>query len=433
MRSLRRRLLISLWIAVLAVGVVSAAVAYLQVSRQAKGLLDNQLAQIAVLVSGPSAGTRPPPSDDSDIEVAVWDADGTLKYSSSTLLGERHAAHEGFSDIRLSRELYRMYATEIGGQHVEVAQPVDVREDQAEVAAIAALLPVLLLIPALAIVIGFVIRKLLQPVRELAQVVARRDDFAQETLPSAGLPTELKPLVEEINKLLTRQREAAERERAFIADAAHALRTPLAALQLQADVLEGSADAQERAARLADLRAGIQRAARLSTQLLSLARAESGAVGNPDSVALDDALLEVNSLYGPTAKTASVALSVEGSSGVRVRTDLRRLILVFGNLLENALRYSPPGARIDVLTRREGKDVEVQVLDEGPGIPESEIVRVFERFHRPVDDDRSGSGLGLATVQSLVRQIGGEVTLHNRADRRGLCARVVLPCTNPTG
>jgi two-component system OmpR family sensor kinase len=326
-----------------------------------------------------------------------------------------------------------MYATEIGGQHVEVAQPVDVREDQAEVAAIAALLPVLLLIPALAIVIGFVIRKLLQPVRELAQVVARRDDFAQETLPSAGLPTELKPLVEEINKLLTRQREAAERERAFIADAAHALRTPLAALQLQADVLEGSADAQERAARLADLRAGIQRAARLSTQLLSLARAESGAVGNPESVALDDALLEVNSLYGPTAKTASVALSVEGSSGVRVRTDLRRLILVFGNLLENALRYSPPGARIDVLTRREGKDVEVQVLDEGPGIPESEIVRVFERFHRPVDDDRSGSGLGLATVQSLVRQIGGEVTLHNRADRRGLCARVVLPCTNPTG
>jgi len=150
-------------------------------------------------------------------------------------------------------------------------------------------------------------------------------------------------------------------------------------------------------------------------------------------VALDEALLEVNSLYGPTAKTASVALSVEGSSGVRVRTDLRRLILVFGNLLENALRYSPPGARIDVLTRREGKDVEVQVLDEGPGIPESEIVRVFERFHRPVDDDRSGSGLGLATVQSLVRQIGGEVTLHNRADRRGLCARVVLPCTNPTG
>ncbi len=169
MISLRRRLLISLWLAVLGVGAVSATVAYFQVSREARYLLDSQLEQIAVLVGGRGTGPRQAPSDDSDIEVATWNADGTLKYSSSPLLLERHAAHPGFSEIRLNKEPYRLFATDVGALHVEVAQPVDVRDDQAEVAAGAALLPILLLIPALAIVIGFVIRELLRPVRESGQ------------------------------------------------------------------------------------------------------------------------------------------------------------------------------------------------------------------------------------------------------------------------
>ncbi len=264
-------------------------------------------------------------------------------------------------------------------------------------------------------------------------MVAKRDDFAQESLSSAGLPTELKPLVEEINKLLIRQREAAEREREFIADAAHALRTPLAALQLQADVLEGSSDPQERAARLHDLRSGIQRAARLSAQLLSLARAESATPGPLTSVDLDAALSEVHSLYAPAADATSLTLDIEANSNVHVKADVRRLILIFGNLLENALRYTPAGGRIEVRTRVEGASVTVEVSDEGPGIPEGELARAFERFHRPANDNRAGSGLGLATVQGLVRQMGGEVSLHNRNDRSGLSARVSLPCLAPQG
>ncbi len=431
MKSLRRRLLVALWVAVCIVGALSAGIAYLQVSQQAKGLLDNQLQQVAQLVAGRgSPGERAAVNEDSDIEVGTWQRDGTLQYASSPLLQRPRATAPGFSDVILGAEPYRLYAAQVGELHVEVAQPADARDDQAEAAVLSALLPILLLMPVLAIVIALVIRSLLQPVRELAAAVARRDPFAAAPLEARRLPSEVAPLVEEINKLLARQREAAQRERTFIADAAHALRTPLAALQLQADVLEGSTDPAERATRLAELRAGIQRAARLSGQLLELAQTESDQPLAATAVDLDAALQDVHALYDPAASMASIDLTLEAHSQAQVPTDARRLLLIVGNLLDNALRYTPAHGHIEVHALRSGAMATVEVRDQGPGIPDAEIPHVFERFRRTPEDHRAGSGLGLATVQSLVRQLGGSVSLHNRADGAGLVARVCLPCTN---
>lgn len=431
MRSLRRRLLVALWIAVSCVGALSAVIAYLQVSHYAKDLLDSQLQQLAALAAGRNTQDVPRTADrDSDIDVAAWRRDGTLQYSSSALLHERRANTPGFSDVILGKEPYRLYAAQLGDLHVEVAQPIDLRNDQAAAAVLAALLPMLLLMPVLAIVIALVIRALLQPVRDLAAAVARRDALTAAPLDGRGLPSEVAPLVEEINKLLARQHEAAQRERTFIADAAHALRTPLAALQLQADVLEGSSDPAERAARLAELRAGIQRATRLSGQLLQQAHIDSGAEADPAAVDLDTALREVHALYDPAAALASIDLALDVHSRARVHTDARRLLLIFGNLLDNALRYTPAHGRIELRAQRNEDTATVEVRDQGPGIPEAELPRVFERFRKVPEDTRAGSGLGLATVQSLVRQLGGSVSLHNRADGAGLVARVSLPCTD---
>ncbi|MBS0580580.1 MAG: two-component sensor histidine kinase [Proteobacteria bacterium] len=428
MTSLRRRLLVALWIAVCGVGALSALIAYWQVDREANALLDHQLAQVAAMVAGRDTGSaRAAGEDDSDIEVASWRPDGTLQYASSDRVRERHAARAGFSAIRLGQEPYRLYAADIGGQHVEVAQPQDLRDDQAEAAALAALLPILLLLPVLAIVIALVIRALLQPVRALAATVATREAYAEGALATRGLPSEVVPLVDEINKLLARQREAAQRERDFIADAAHALRTPLAALQLQADVLDGSPDPAERAARLADLRAGIRRAARLAAQLLHLARTESGGQSAAAAVDLDVVLEELRALQAPAAERAGVQLVIAAASGARVRGDTRRLLLIFGNLVENALRYSPPASRVEVFAQASGGGATVEVRDEGPGIAAAAMERVFARFGTAPDDRHAGSGLGLATVRSLVHQLGGEITLHNRSDGPGLIARVQLP------
>jgi two-component system OmpR family sensor kinase len=417
-----------LWIAVSVIAVLSATVAYFEVRREAKELLDDQLQQIAaVAVSQSTAATGAIKNEDNDIEVAVWDRSGALQYSSSPAMTKPLSAAPGFSEVRIGQDPYRVYARILDGRHVEVAQPVDVRNDQAEEAALAALLPMLILMPVLAIIIGLVIRRQLRPVKDLAALVARRDTFVSAPLPVAELPTEVRPLVEDINRLLARQTEAAQRERHFIADAAHALRTPIAALQLQIDVLDGSADPAERAARLADLRAGVQRASRLSEQLLSLARAESSLDFAAQGADVNDTLRDIRELYEPAASAAGVTLDLSGRAGGVIRGAPRQLILICSNLLDNALRYTRSGGKVELRTADSEGGLRIEVWDEGPGLPENELERVFERFYRAPGDGSTGSGLGLATVETLVRQLGGHISLHNRADRSGLIARVVLP------
>jgi two-component system OmpR family sensor kinase len=426
-KSLRRNLLVSLWIAVSVLAIVSSAIAYVQVSKHAKQLLDSQLQQIATLVASQKAGKANTP-DDSDIEVAIWDRNGTLQFSSMLQMTQQQRAESGFSEVILNAEPYRLYTGILDGERVAVAQPVDVRDDQAEAAALAALLPMLLLLPVVSIIIAFVIRTLLQPVKDVAAAVSRRETFAGDLLPSHGLPKEVIPLVDEINRLLARQNAAAQRERHFVEDAAHALRTPLTALQLQADILDGSTDPGERNARLADLREGIRRAARLSDQLLSLADAGSTLNPSGQTANVDDTLQDVQALYDPAASAAHVALDFTGHSNAKILGAPRGLILICSNLLDNALRYTQAGGRVELRTDAGQGKARIEVWDEGPGLPEGELKRVFERFYRVPGDASTGSGLGLATVQAVVRQLGGHISLHNRSDRSGLIARVILPC-----
>jgi signal transduction histidine kinase len=263
-------------------------------------------------------------------------------------------------------------------------------------------------------------------VRRLAAEVAERDAFERAGLEAAGLPAEVAPLVDEINRLLARQNAAAQRQRQFVADAAHALRTPLAALQLQADVLEGAADPQDYAARFADLRAGIRRAGLLSEQLLQIAhRAPTDAPEQP--LQLDGVLREVVDLYQPAAATAGVNLKLQAHSQASIRTSSRTLLLIFGNLLDNALRFTPARGTVELRAQSSDGTVRIEVQDEGPGMPAAELTRVFEPFYRAAGDRSGGSGLGLATVASLVRELGGQIRLYNREDRSGLLACVSLP------
>lgn len=426
--SLRWRLLLSLWIAVSLVGVIAATIAYRKVNHEAKGLLDNQMQQIASIVAAQIVATQEPRrARDSDIEVAVWNADGTPRYVSTALLSVPRTDGPGFSEIMLKGEPYRVYAVDIGGRHIEVAQPVDVREDQAEAAAEAALLPSLLLLPVLAGVIALVIRTLLRPIHAVAATIARRGALTDGALDARALPSEVVPLVEEINRLLERQREALERETAFIADAAHALRTPLAALQLQADVLDGSPREDERAVRLSALRAGIRRAAHLSDQLLSLARSNARGTITEEHSDLDGALREVATLYTEALSAAHGFLELDLRAEARVRCDKRRLLLIFTNLLDNAVRHTPKGGRVQIAAFAQQGRAHVEILDDGPGLPPEELTRVFQRFYRAPNARGDGSGLGLATVRSLVTQFGGSVELRNREGASGLIVHLRLP------
>jgi two-component system, OmpR family, sensor kinase len=426
MSSLRRRLLLSSSLAVGVVGLICATVAYRQVSDQTRTLLDDQLAQIARLAAQTVDGSEIQNRGDEDIVVSVWSADQKLKFSTAAGVA-LPLLPAGFAEVVLKAEPYRVYSTVIGQRHIAVAQPVDIRDDQAEAAALAAFLPLLVLMPVLAIVLALVIRAQLKPVHNLALQVAQRGPFERDGLEATGLPAEVLPLVDEINRLLSRQNAAAQRERQFVTDAAHALRTPLAALQLQADVLEGATSPEEYAARFTDLRAGVRRAAHLSDQLLSVARSKPAADSARVSLEVAAALREVVDLYQPAASAAGVTLRLRTDTHATVRADSRRLLLIFGNLLDNALRYTPTGGEIELRAQSAAGSIQIEVQDQGPGLPAAELARVFEPFYRVAGDPGGASGLGLATVANLVKELGGHVKLRNRDDRSGLLACITLP------
>ena len=448
MTSLRKGLTVWLWAAVGVVGAVCVLIGNWDARTETQAQVDYQMQQVArILASQDFSNPRPAgepvkpeiiPSIninhdvDDDLIATVRDSAGRLLYASSSnrqLPGGVLPASSalGFQTLELGSGRYRVFAAQSNELRIEVAQSVDVIREAEGGIALATLLPIVILLPVLAVVIGLAIRRQLRPLNAAAANIALRPPLSLDLLPAEGMPHEVRPLVDEINRLLRRLRTAVEREQRFVTDAAHALRTPLTALQLQADVLDGGKDANEKAARLADLRAGIRRVVRLSEQLLSLARSESESGPITITTDLDATLAEVAAVYRGAAQASGIDLQLEAASGARVYGNARRLTLIFGNLLDNSLRYTPAGGHVRISAAVKEDRAQIQVWDEGCGVPPQDLERVFERFYRASDAKNSGNGLGLATVETLVRQLGGTVILQNRADHTGLVATVTLP------
>ncbi len=434
MTTLRARLTLWLWIALALVGSGSAGFVYLRAERGTQALLDYQMQQVARLVAArkidptlPTSGraVNAASSPEEDLLVTVRDEAGAVRYGTDTAVPLPQPV-PGFSERDIGGARYRVYGLDTGVRTVAIAQAVQVRRDAAIGAALAALLPVVVLIPVLALVIGFVIRRGLRPLEVTIHTIAERSPLALEPLPLASQPEDLRPLIDAMNRLIGRLRESLEHERRFVGDAAHALRTPIAALQLQADVLEGCRDPAESEARLRELRAGIGRIVRLANQLLALAEDGEGR-RTATRTAVDAVFEEVAGLYGTMAAARGVRIELAPDADGDVPGDVGQLLLIVGNLLENALWHTPRGGVVRVGSSRVGHNVVVEIVDEGPGLPAQELARVFERFYRAPSAHDGGSGLGLATARAVAERLGGSVTLENRTDRTGLVARATLP------
>jgi two-component system, OmpR family, sensor kinase len=453
-KSLRGALTVWLWVTIGVVGVASAIVAIWQAERETQEQVDYQMQQVAQIVAGQSFASAQSDVDlseakifpsihihhdkDDDLIVSVRNADGQLVYASRS---NRHLPGRalpdfdqlGFQTRQIGHGSFRVFAARsAGGLHIQVAQSMDVIQEAEGGIAAATLLPIGLLLPLLAIVLGWVIRRQLRPLKSTTAVLASRPPLSLDLLPAEGVPTEVSPLIEEINRLMRRLSTAMDREKRFVTDAAHCLRTPLTALQIQAEILDGGDGPQERASRLGELRAGIRRIIRLSEQLLSHARSQSEVGPITVTSELDSTLQEIAAYYAATAQAKGMEIELEASSAARVYGNTRRLTLIFGNLIDNSLRFTPTGGRIRIRSCLADQRVRVEVWDEGGGLAPEELGRVFERFYQATDSEGSGSGLGLATVDALVKQLGGEVRLENRLDRSGLLAIVTLPVA-PSG
>ena len=431
--SLRARLTGALLLAVLAFAALQAAVTYRTARAETEALFDAQMQRIALSLSGSlGAGAL---SDDApaaetpaarEMIIQIWRADGVMLYRSpqGRLLPPQTVI--GFSDTVAGGEPYRIYALRTATQVVQVAQQTEARGRMAGQLALRAVLPVALLAPVLMLIVWWVVGRAIGPIERVRrQVAARRpDDLAP--LPTAGLPAEVRPLVGEMNGLLTRLSAAWDALTHFTADAAHELRSPLAALRLQAQSLQRAPDDATRAIASERLLAGIDRATRLVEQLLALARQE-GAGEGAELVSLDLTALARNALADaePEAARHAIALTLDAPTAhVVLRADEAALAVLLRNLLGNALRHTSPGGQVRVGVREEASVIDLTVEDSGPGIAPDERARVLDRFYRVPGTPGHGSGLGLAIVRAIAERHGAALTLDASPTLGGL--RVML-------
>ena len=456
--SIQRRLVISLIAVLVAAIAVTGAVVYRQARDEANALFDAQLRQLAASLPVRAFGALAPeaagvPNGDDDVVIRIWNRFGVFVYSSHPDASLPLTAQLGYATVPTASGDWRTFAGVSGDSVVEVAQPMRVRRVLAAQVALRTVAPLIVLVPVLAALLWFVVGRGLAPLHRVARDVASRSPAALEPLRADALPGEIAPLVEALNRLLARLAQTLESQRAFIADAAHGMRTPITALQLQLQVAERATDAATRDAALAAARAGLARTGHLVEQLLALARAEPEAGERPTQrVDLRSIARDVVADHTPFAVARRIDLGVaidgedssDGESDAFVVTgEPDALATMLANLVDNALRYTPEGGRVDVVVRGRKGDVNgalvLEVRDTGLGIAPAERKHVFDRFHRgraaqaAAESGESiasgGSGLGLAIVARIAERHDASIALDSadRHDETGLVATIAFP------
>ncbi|MCK6424539.1 MAG: ATP-binding protein [Burkholderiaceae bacterium] len=324
---------------------------------------------------------------------------------------------------------WRIFATEDPNHrlHVLVGERHESRTEIVRVVLRSILLPMILALPLLALAVWFAIHRGVAPLRQIGDFLARRRPQTLYPIAMRNPPREMRPMLDALNDLFARIAELMESERRFTADAAHELRTPIAAIRTQAQVALGEADPGRRRHALLATLAGCDRAAHMVEQLLTLSRLEAGASPPMQPVDLHALAQQVLADLYPLALTRDQTLALEDEGPCQVSGNSALLSVLLRNLVDNAIRYSPDGATVQVRLGREADDtLRLEVADSGPGLSEAELARLGERFFRVPGSNQPGSGLGWSIVRRIVAVHRFELTVGRSPALGGLS--VCLQC-----
>jgi two-component system OmpR family sensor kinase/two-component system sensor histidine kinase QseC len=440
LRSLRGRLL--LWLSALYLVAIAATIwfSYGAYGRLVNNFMDDQMRLVA---ESHAIHHRPPTLQSVTREdairrgafvVQVWSADGgTLLASSWPGLDMPLQPEPGFSEVTTgnkAEDAWRAYTAEVRTAadmpRVQVVQNDSFRRNRIVRRAVLESLPILLMMPVTLLILMFIVSAVSRSLRGVAHDVAAQEVGEVGDVNIARVPEEIAPLVTAFNSLLRRMRNSLTAQRRFMQDAAHELRTPMAAIGLQIENLRAHVPAGDAAERFAQLESGVKRAQHLIEQLLRLSRqdAPTASARGPVDVAalLRDSVGQMMVL----ADQRQVDVGFEGRIAPLVTAPTAELRSVFDNLIDNAVRYAPQGGVVDVRLHMVDGHAVVDVLDDGPGIPSDQLDRVFDRFFRVTGAPVGGSGLGLAIARAAALRNGLRIVLANRSDGAGLLARVYL-------
>lgn len=445
MDSLRFRLSLWLSLAILAVALAAGVFSFVSAYREAHELQDDVLRQVARLFDGRhlplahsgDSGRLANSDEESRVIVqylsapaAAGAAKERVKNGANPVLALPASLPDGLQTFSIADERYRLLVkTLTSGERIAVAQETSFRDEIARDSAIRTVMPLLILVPILLLVAADLIRRMLGPITTLAAEIDRRGEQDLHPFDAEPVPAELRPFVVAINRLLGRVGQAMNAQKRFIADAAHELRSPMTALSLQAERLADAEMSDNAHQRLSTLRKGIERGRALLDQLLSLARAQSAAAAPRHEVPVRQVFRNVLESLMPLADAKGIDIGVDSELDAKVLVDEADLFAIVKNLVDNAIRYTPRGGKIDLTVQAAGQRVILQVSDSGPGIAPEERHRVFDPFHRIPGNDEIGSGLGLSIVRTIADRIGAEIVLDyaDGRNRTGLCVRVAIP------
>jgi two-component system sensor histidine kinase QseC len=414
-RSLQGRLLVLVLGLVTAAWLATAALTWIDVRHELDELLDSHLAQAAALLVVQQTREF---EDDERVDAPTLHRyapkvafqvfhEGRLALRSANapaapMLAGGGAA-DGFRTIDIAGTAWRVFSTRGSEGDVRVFVGEQVRSRNSILWAVlrSSLGPMLFALPVLALAAWWAVRQGVAPLRRLGGTLARRTPDALQPIAVNGAPSEMVPMLDALNGLFARIAELLESERRFTADAAHELRTPIASIRAQAQVALGATADSERSHALHATLQGCDRATRLVEQLLTLSRLESGAQHAPVAVDLAALARRVVAELAPSALGKQQVVALDASAPCTVQGDATLLSVMIRNLVDNAIRYSPPGATVDIAVSNEQGAVRLSVDDSGPGMSHADMARIGERFFRVVGSGQDGSGLGWSIARRI--------------------------------
>ena len=437
MTSMRRHLLLHLMIALMASSMAVGVVSYLSSRDEINEVFDANFRQIALVLdrqktvmadTGAGISKRKELKSEEEFLIQFWTPDLKLSYSTHPLIPFIAPDKQGFQTRDYNGVEWRSYVASANGMIVQVSQPQSARDAMILEITLRMLLPVLLQFPILGLLIWLAVKRSLGALALISSSLQRRSATSLQPLPSENIPEEITPLVTALNDLLLRLEDAAKLQRQFTADAAHELRTPLAAVQLQLQLLSRTKSEGERQEAVENLTQGVHRSIRLVEQLLAFARLEADVQAQP-AIRMDalPVCREIVKLLTGPAVEKNVDLGISRQEPAFLFSIPASIQAVMSNIIDNALRYTPAHGQIDVAVYVEDGRAVFEVADNGPGIPAGERSRIFDRFYRVPGNTAQGTGLGLAIVRSILDKDGAQITVDSGIDARGARFKVIYP------
>lgn len=442
MISIRKALLQSL-VAALAFCTLAVGIAtYIGARHEVDELFDNQLRQMAFTLQKQEddmGGMRPLNEGvihnarrnyvkgEKEYLIQIWNGQQELLYSSHPAIDFPEQKKRGMTTVEFQGDEWRVFCLPREQDVVQVSQPMMGRETIIGEIALHMLFPALLQFPILCFFGWMAVRRSLRPLKTLSSEIGLRSAAVMTPVDIAQVPEEIQPLGQALNDLLSRLDAALKLQRQFTADAAHELRTPLAAIQLQLELLQRAKSDTERTDALQRLTQGVKRATHLAQQLLVFARVEPREKMQVADLRLDDILRDTIGLFSPAAHAKGIDLGLDRCAAITVQGDAEKMHILLNNLVDNALRYTQAGGQVTGEVFMENGAPVLAVTDNGPGIAMHERERVFDRFYRVTGTPTEGTGLGLAIVRRIAEQHGAIAAIDTGPDGKGLTVSVRFP------